>query len=61
MDTIMGVAQVASNMKTISLRTEASLKVMKMAMDVVENEGAGLMKMIDSALTGLGQKLDISA
>jgi len=59
MDTIMGVAQVATNMKTMSLHTEASLKVMKMAMNVAEQEGASLMKMIDTALTGLGQNLDM--
>ena len=60
MDTIKGIAQVATNIKTMSLLTEASLKVMKMAMNVAEQEGVGFMKILDSALTGVGQNLDIS-
>jgi len=61
MDIVMDVAQVAMSMKTMSVRTESSLKVMKMAMDVVEQEGADLMKLIDAAMTGIGQNIDIMA
>ena len=57
---ITGIAQAATNINAINFRTEASLKVMKMAMDTAEQEGDALMKMIDSVLTGVGQNLDIS-
>ena len=57
----MGIAKAATDMNAMNVRTEASMKVMKLAMDTVEQEGEGLMKIIDSMLTGLGQKFDISA
>jgi len=58
---MVGIAKMATNMKTMNLRNEATLKVLKIAMDTAEQEGEGLMKMIDSMLTGVGRNFDMSA
>ena len=52
------IAQAASTMKATQLQTEASFKVMKMNKNLAEQEGAGLMKLIDAAMTGIGQNID---
>ena len=57
---ITGIAEIASDMKTTRIRTEAAMKVLKISMDVAEQESVGLMKMIDSIITGVGQNCDIS-
>ena len=57
---IEGIAQTASDMKTTHLRTEAAMKVLKTSIDVMEQEGAALIKMIDSIMTGVGQNYDMS-
>ena len=57
----MGIASVATNMKSAQLQAEVGLRVMKMTMDISEQEGACLMEMIDAAMTGIGQNLDIFA
>ena len=56
----MGIASVAKNMKAMQLQTEAAFKVMKMAMDITEEAGAALMKMIDVAVTGVGKNIDMT-
>ena len=58
---MVGIAKMATNMKTMNLRNEATLKVLKIAMDTAEQEGEGLMKMIDAMLTGVGRNFDMSA
>ena len=53
-----GIANIAIGMKTTQINTEAAMKVLKMSMDTAKQEGAGLMKMIDAMLTGVGRNLD---
>jgi len=57
---IMGIASVAQDMKTVQMQAEVGLRVMKMAMDTAEQEGAAFIEMLDAALTGVGQNLDVS-
>ena len=56
----MGIAGVANNMKTMQLQAETALRVMKMAMNITEDAGAALMKMMDAAITGVGQNVDMT-
>ena len=58
MNTI-GIANTATNMKMIHVQTEATFRVMKMVMDVAEEVSDSLMKMIDAAMTGVGQNVDM--
>jgi len=53
------IANMASNMNMLHLQSETTFRVMKMVLDVSEQEGAGLMKMIDAAMTGIGQNIDM--
>jgi len=46
-------------MKMIHVQTEATFRVMKMVMDVAEEVSDSLMKMIDAAMTGVGQNVDM--
>jgi len=55
-----GIARLASDMKTMQLQSEMSVRVLKMTMDVAAQEGEELVEMIDSILTGAGQNIDIS-
>ena len=57
MDTIR-IANTATNMKMIHVQTEATFKVMKMVMDTAEEASDRLMRMIDAAMTGVGQNVD---
>jgi len=57
----MGIASVAKNMKAVQLQTEKAFRVMKMVMNTAEEEGAALLKMMDAAMTGIGQNLDTYA
>jgi len=59
MDTI-GIANMATNVKMLHVQTEVAFKAIKMTMDMAEQEGAGLMKMLDAAMTGLGQNIDMA-
>jgi len=45
-------------MKMMSVQTEASCRVMKMVLDTAEQASDALMKMIDAAMTGIGQNID---
>ena len=58
MDTIR-IANTASNISMLHVQSEATFRVMKMVMDSYEEEGDGLLKMIDAAMTGIGQNLDM--
>ena len=57
---VVGIANVAQDMKAAQIKAEVGLKVMKMAMDTAEQEGAAFIEMLDAALTGVGQNLDVS-
>jgi len=57
---IMGIASVAQDMKAAQVQAEVGLKVMKMAMNTAEQEGEAFIEMLDAALTGVGQNLDVS-
>ena len=61
MDTVVGIANAANTMKTLHLQSETTFRVMKMVMDLSEQEGAGLIKMLDAAMTGIGQNIDMFA
>jgi len=58
MDTIR-IANTATNIKMIHVQTEAAFKVMKMVMDTAEEASDSLMRMIDAAMTGVGQNVDM--
>jgi len=51
----------ATDMKTIMLQSEMSIRTMKMAMDMAEQAGDELVDMIDSILTGTGLYVDTYA
>jgi len=55
----MRIASAASDMKLLHVQTEATFRVMKMVMDTFEDASEGLMKMIDAAMTGVGQNVDM--
>jgi len=57
----MGIASIASNMKTAYLHSEVAFRVMKMAMDVSELQCDAIMEMMDVAMTGIGENLDMLA
>ena len=57
----LGIARMATDMKTIMLQSEMSIRTMKMAMDMAEQAGDELVDMIDSILTGTGLYVDTYA
>ena len=57
---ISGVASAASNMSAAGVQYMASLKVMDMAQNVMEEAAAELIDSMNAIITGLGQNIDIS-
>jgi len=55
----MGIASLASNMRTAYLHSEVEFRAMKLAIDISELECQAMMDMIDAAMTGVGVKLDV--
>ena len=58
MDTLR-IASTASDIKMLHVQTEASFRVMKMVMETFDEASEGLMKMLDAAMTGIGQNIDM--
>jgi hypothetical protein len=58
-----GIASMATDMHMFGLRTEASTRVMGIANDVTEQQGADLVRMLNevSEQTGVGSNFDVSA
>ena len=54
-----GIGRLATEMNTIQLQSEMSIRTMKMTMDIAKQAGEELVDMIDSILTGCGQNIDV--
>jgi len=56
---VMSIASTATNMKTAYIQSEVSFKVMKMTLDISKQESAALMEIMDAAMTGIGENIDM--
>ena len=56
---VMNIASMATDMSMVHMQTEAAVKVLKLADNTAEQEGAALVKMM-AAMNGIGQNIDIS-
>ena len=57
---ISAITSSASNMSAAGVQYMASLKVMGMAQNVMEEAAAELIDAMNAIITGLGQNIDIS-